>query len=74
MSSSAQLARARTLTRRRKQRSANLRKWRDETKEETATLMREKLSLSARLKQYEPRVFYFDIIECLRKLCLHTLR
>ena len=73
MSSSAQLARARTLTRRRKQRSANLRKWRDETKEETATLMREKLSLSARLKQYEPRVFYFDIIECLRKLCLAGL-
>ena len=26
--------------------------------------------MKKRLRQYEPRVFYFDLIECLRKLCL----
>ena len=33
-------------------------------------VMRDPLWITERLKQYEPRVFYFDLIECLRKLCL----
>ena len=72
MSSSAQLARARTLTRRRKQRSANLRKWRDETKEEGDADAREAFTVGASEAVRAARLL-FDIIECLRKLCLAGL-
>ena len=32
--------------------------------------MRDPLWIQSRLKQYEPRVFYFDFIECVRKVSL----
>ena len=38
--------------------------------EEAMEMLVDPTWMKKRLRQYEPRVFYFDLIECLRKLCL----
>ena len=46
------------------------RQQRESSTERAMEVMRDPLWITERLKQYEPRVFYFDLIECVRKLCL----
>ena len=46
------------------------RQQRESSTERAMKVMRDPLWITERLKQYEPRVFYFDLIECVRKLCL----
>ena len=47
-----------------------MRQKRESTAKRAMEAMRDPLWIQSRLKQYEPRVFYFDFIECVRKLCI----
>lgn len=47
-----------------------MRQKRDSSAKRAMEAMRDPLWIRSRLKQYEPRVFYFDFIECVRKVCL----
>ena len=50
-----------------------LRKEREETAKAAEAELKDPVWIKNRLKQYEPRVFYFDIVECLRKLAVAGL-
>ena len=47
-----------------------MRQKRESTAKRAMEAMRDPLWIQSRLKQYEPRVFYFDFIECVRKVSL----
>ena len=50
-----------------------LKKEREETAKAAEAELKDSVWITNRLKQYEPRVFYFDIIECVRKLAVAGL-